>query len=157
VAHVRSRHEKVVRQGLEQRGIEHLLPVYRSMRQWKDRRKQIEAALFPGYVFVHFALSRRAEVLKIPGVIQFVSCAAQPVSIPQHEIAPLQQGSRFGTNILPHPFLCAGQRVRVRSGPLAGVEGFILRRKDRVRLVISIAMIMRSASLEVDESDVAPI
>ena len=155
-AQVRSRHEKVVQRALEQRKIQYFLPVYRSVRQWKDRRKEIERVLFPGYIFVHFDLREKMRVLKIPGVLQFVGRGSQPVEVPEREIEPFQLGLCQGIQVLPHPFLQTGRRVRVRGGPLAGIEGIMLRRKDRVRLVISVEMIMQSAVVEVDETDVVP-
>jgi len=130
--------------------------VYRSVHRWKDRRKEIELALFPSYVFVHLALKDRLIVLKIPGVVHIVSSGGKPTPLAEGEIEQLQRGIDGSVRMQPHPFLQAGRRVRVRSGPMAGLEGILLRRKDGLRLVLSIEILMRSVALEIDEADVEP-
>ena len=85
-AHTRARHEKKVAQQLEDRGIEHLLPLYHSVRRWKDRRKELDLVLFPGYVFVRLAPPDRLRVLQLPGVARFVSFNGQPAALPQHDL-----------------------------------------------------------------------
>jgi transcription antitermination factor NusG len=157
VAHVRSRHEKHVKRQLEERQINHFLPLYCSVRRWKDRRKELEMVLFPGYIFVHLDLRDRLRVLRIPGLVRFVGCNIQPAALPDGEIEALRRGFVQGINAQPHPFLRAGRRVRVRYGPLAGAEGILLRRKDRIRVVISIDLIMRSIVVELDEADISPV
>jgi transcription antitermination factor NusG len=157
VAHVRSRHEKHVARQLEERQIDHFLPLYCSIRRWKDRRKELEMVLFPGYIFVHLDLREWMPVLRIPGFVRLVGCNTQPVALPNGEIEALRHGFRQGINVQPHPFLKIGRRVRVRYGPLAGTEGILLRRKDRIRVVISIDLIMRSVAVELDEADISPL
>ena len=66
--------------------IECFLPVYKSVRRWKDRRKQLELPLFPGYVFVRIALQDRLRVLRLPGVVQFVTFQGKPAALPEPEI-----------------------------------------------------------------------
>jgi transcription antitermination factor NusG len=148
------RHEKLVAEQIERRDISCFLPLYRSVRRWKDRRKELELALFPGYVFVHIALQDRLQVLQVPGAVRLVTFNGQPAALPEHEIECLRnRQSSFGT-IEPHPYLCVGRRVRVRSGPLQGLEGIIRRSKDKCRVVFSLDLIMRSVAVEVDEADV---
>ena len=148
------RHEKLVAQQIERRHICCFLPLYRSVRRWKDRRKELELALFPGYVFVNIELQNRLQVLKVPGAVRLVTFNGQPAALPQQEIESLRKRqSSFGA-ILPHPYLCVGRRVRVRSGPMQGLEGIIRRSKDKCRVVFSLDLIMRSVSVEVDEADV---
>jgi len=141
---------------MEERAVDHFLPLYRSWHAWKDRRKQVELALFPSYVFVHLALKDRLIVLKIPGVVHIVSSGGKPTPLAEGEIEQLQRGIDGSVRMQPHPFLQAGRRVRVRSGPMAGLEGILLRRKDGLRLVLSIEILMRSVALEIDEADVEP-
>jgi len=138
--YVCSRHEKQVLSQLEERSIACFLPVYKSLRRWKDRRKELELVLFPGYVFVHIDLKDRLRVLQLPSVVRFVSFNGQPAPLPDQ----------------PHPYLKVGQRVHVRSGPLAGADGILTRRKDKFRVVLSIDLIMRSVAVEVDEADIEP-
>jgi transcription antitermination factor NusG len=155
-AHVRSRHEKQVARQLEERHVSCFLPVYRSVRRWKDRRKELELVLFPGYVFVHLDLKDRLRVLQIPSVARFVSFNGQPAALPDAEIEVLISGLAKGVRAEPHPYLKVGHRVRVKHGPLAGTQGILVRRKDKFRVVLSIDLIMRSVAVEVDESDVEP-
>jgi transcription antitermination factor NusG len=151
------RHEKHVAQFLEARGVSYLLPVYPSLRRWKDRRKQIDMVLFPGYVFVNIELGHRVGVLRLPGVARFVTFQGLPAVIPEHEIQAISVSVRAGVAIQPHPYLQKGRRVRVRNGPMAGVEGILVRRKEGFRVVLSIDLIMSSVAAEVDEFDIEPL
>jgi transcription antitermination factor NusG len=151
------RHEKCVAQQVEQRSIACFLPMYRSVRRWKDRRKELELALFPGYVFVRLALQDRLRVLQLPGAVHLVSFNGQPAVLPEAEIEGLRQRLARGGSLEPHPYLRVGRRVRVCGGPMLGLEGIIVRRKDRCRVVFSLDLLMRSAAVEVDECDVEPI
>jgi transcription antitermination factor NusG len=153
-AHVCSRHEKQVMSQLQQRQVDCFLPVYRSVRRWKDRRKELDLALFPGYVFVHMDLKDRLRVLQLPSVVRFVSFNGNPAPLPDSDIESLSNGLASGIRAEPHPYLKVGQQVRVRSGPMAGAQGILIRRKDKFRLVLSIDLIMRSVAVEVDEADV---
>jgi transcription antitermination factor NusG len=154
--YVCSRHEKQVLSQLQERNINCFLPVYRSVRRWKDRRKELELVLFPGYVFVHLDLKDRLRVLQLPSVVRFVSFNGQPAPLQDTEIEVLSKGLASGIRAEPHPYLKVGHRVRVRSGPLAGAQGILVRRKDRFRVVLSIDLIMRSVAVEVDEADIEP-
>ncbi len=147
------RHEKRVAEQIEQRRISCFLPLYRSVRRWKDRRKELELVLFPGYVFVHMAFQDKLQVLKVPGAVRLVTFNGQPVALPEQEIECLRN-RQSSSNLEPHPYLRVGRRVRVRSGPMQGLEGIIRRNKDKCRLVFSLDLIMRSVAVEVDEADV---
>jgi transcription antitermination factor NusG len=147
------RHEKFVADQINRQGIDCFLPLYRSMRRWKDRRKELALVLFPGYVFVQMALQNRLRVLQLPGAVRLVSFNGQPTPMPEEEIENLRTRLSSG-NVEPHPYLAVGRRVRVRSGPLQGLEGIIVRTKDRCRIVLSIHLIMRSVAVEVDDGDV---
>jgi transcription antitermination factor NusG len=155
--YVCSRHEKQVLSQLQERKINCFLPVYRSVRRWKDRRKELELVLFPGYVFVHIDLKDRLRVLQLPSVVRFVSFNGQPAPLQDTEIEVLSKGLASGIRAEPHPYLKVGQRVHVRSGPLAGADGILVRRKDKFRVVLSIDLITRSVAVEVDEADIEPI
>lgn len=151
-----ARHEKHVAEQIKQRSISCFLPLYRSVRRWKDRRKELDLALFPGYVFVHVAPQDRLRVLRLPGVVRFVSLNGHPVPVPEAEMGCLMNGMRIGVRLEPHPYLTAGRRVRVKYGPLAPAQGILVRRKDKFRVVLSLDLIMRSVSVEVDEADIEP-
>ena len=151
------RHEKSLAQQIERRGVSCFVPLYRSVRRWKDRRKELDLVLFPGYVFVQISLQHRLRILQIPGAVRLVSFNGQPAPLPEEEIESLRQRLSGVRGVEPHPYLRVGRRVRVRSGPLAGMEGIIRRKKDRCRIVFSIDLIMRSVAVEIDEADVEPI
>jgi len=151
------RHEKCVAQQIEQRNISCFLPLYRSVRRWKDRRKELELALFPGYVFVRLELKDRMRVLQLPSVVRLVSFNGEPAVLPEAEIEGLRERLSRGGCVEPHPYLNVGRRVRVSAGPMAGLEGIIVRRKDRCRVVFSLDLLMRSVAVEVDEADVEPV
>jgi transcription antitermination factor NusG len=151
------RHEKHVAHFLDAGGVNYLLPLYSSMRLWKDRRKQIDMVLFPGYVFVSIELRHRVAVLRLPGVARFVTFQGLPAVIPEREIQAIGLTANAGVAMQPHPYLQKGRRVRVRNGPMAGVEGILVRRKDRYRVVLSVNLIMSSVAAEVDEFDVEPL
>jgi transcription antitermination factor NusG len=150
------RHEKRVVQQIERHRISCFLPLYRSVRRWKDRRKELELALFPGYVFVRIALQDRLRVLQLASVVRFVSFNGRPLPLPQCEMDTLMNGLRSGVRAEPHPYLTVGRRVSVKHGPLAGSQGILVRRKDKFRVVLSLELIMRSVAVEVDEADVEP-
>jgi transcription elongation factor/antiterminator RfaH len=147
------RHEKLVAQQIERRSFHCFLPLYRSVRRWKDRRKELELALFPGYVFVRMAFENRLQVLQMRGVVRMVSFNGQPAVLPAQEIEDLERRLSGAMRAEPYPYLRTGRRVRVRSGPMQGLEGIVVRRKDCYRVVFSIDLIMRSLAVEVDESD----
>jgi transcription antitermination factor NusG len=154
---VRPRHEKFVARHLECHGLNYFLPVYRSVRCWKDRRKELDMSLFPGYVFVNLNLRDRLGVLVAPGVVRFVLFQGQPAAIPDSEIHALESSLSAGGELQPHPYLREGARVRVKRGPLLGTEGIMIQRKQRYRLVLSIDLIQRSVIAEIDEGDVEPL
>lgn len=155
-AYTSANHEKRVAEQLGVRQVEHFLPQYASVRRWKDRRVTLQMPLFPGYVFVRFVLRDRFQVLQIPGVVHLVSFGGHPAPLREEDIHAIQNCLSHGNQVEPHPYLQAGRRARVKSGPLQGLEGIILRRKNRTRFILSLDLIMRSVAVEIDEIDLAP-
>jgi transcription antitermination factor NusG len=149
-AYTSSNHEKRVVELLSQRSVEHFLPLYQTARRWKDRLAQLQLPLFPGYVFVRLALHDRLQVLQVPGVSKLVGFNGTPTALPQAEIDALRASLLNGVRAEPHPYLTVGRKVRVRGGSLAGLEGILVRKKNRTRFVISLDLIMRSVAVEVD-------
>ena len=152
-AYTSARHEKIVARQLEERCIEKFLPLYRSWRQWKDRRKLVEFALFPSYVFVRIEARNKLRVLQVPGIVSLVTFNGQLAELPEQEINALRSGLDHGVYAEPCPYLRVGRRVRVAAGPLAGAEGILLKKKDKCRVVISLDVLMRSVAVEVDGTD----
>ena len=156
-AYTCANHEKSVAAQLQARAVEHLLPLYSSMRRWKDRRVLVDFPLFPGYVFIRLALCERLRVLQIPSLVRLVGFGGQPYALGEGEIALLRSSLAGTTRFAPHPYLRAGNRVRIARGPLRGAEGILLRRKNELRVVLSIDVIACSASVEVDSADIERI
>jgi transcription termination/antitermination protein NusG len=150
-------HERRVAERFDARNVEHFLPTYVSVSQWKDRRVKSELPLFPGYIFVRLTAGERIRVLEVPGVAGLVSFNRQPYPIPDAEIAGLRAGTEHALPLMPHPYLNAGAKVRVTRGPLEGFEGVLVRKKNLYRFVLSLHLIARSASLEIDAADIEPI
>ena len=152
-AYTRSNHEKRIAMQLEERAVEHFLPLYSSVRRWTDRRIRLELPLFPGYVFVRFALGDRLRVLQIPSVVRLVGINGQPTALPDAEMEILRSRLSERSWAEPCPFLTNGRRVRVKTGPLAGLSGILVRRRSGLRVVISIDLIARSIIADVDSAD----
>ncbi len=157
VAYTNPRHEKRVCQQMEGNRFDCFVPLYKSVHRWKDRCKQLELPLFPAYVFVRMALKDRLQVLRLPGVVQLVSFKGKPAALPDCEIEALRGRLILNVHVEPHPYLKIGRRVRVHGGPIAGLEGILVRRKDKFRVVVSIHMIQRSVAVEVGESEIEPL
>ena len=152
--YTRHRHEKAVAQYISGKGLEVFLPLYRTAHRWKDRTKDLVLPLFPNYVFVSSCPGLRGYILSTPGVCDFVRVAGVPAPLRTEEIDAVRQVVEQGLNAEPHPFLKFGDQVRVRSGPLEGVEGILLRKKNFYRLVLSVELLVKSISVEVDVADI---
>jgi transcription antitermination factor NusG len=148
--YTRHQHEKTVAQILTSKGFDTFLPLYRSARTWNDRTKMLDLPLFPCYVFLQGGFERRAEIITTPGIHFIVSSGGQPAAIPPCEIDVIRRAVESGSRVEPHPLLECGNRVRVKSGPLAGVEGILVRKKNSYRLVLSVEMLGKAAAVEVD-------
>lgn len=156
-AYTSANHEKRVAGQLDARGIEHFLPLYESVRRWKDRSVKLNLPLFPGYVFVRLELRDKLSVVQIPGVARLVGFDGTPAALPDEEIEALRASFASGVRAEPHPFLTVGRKVRVKAGPLAGMRGVLVQRKGNLRVVISIELIHRSVAVQLDEPDLEPL
>ena len=152
-AYTSANHEKRVAQQLEWRGIENYLPVHDCVRRWKDRRVRLQSPLFPGYVFVRLALRDRLRVLQVPGVARLVGFDGRPTPVTAEDIEAIRACLAGNRDVQPHPYVRCGQRVRVLSGPLAGLSGIVVRQKNRTRFVVSFDVLERSVAVEMDDSD----
>jgi len=151
------RHEKAVARQFEVRRIEAFLPSYRSVRRWKNGcRVSVEQPLFPGYLFVSLERSDYIRVLQTPGVLSLVGSGRQPTPLPISEIESLRCGLPL-RDCEPHPYLIAGQRVRIHSGALAGMAGVLVRKKNNLRVVLTVDLIMQSVSVEVGIDEIEPV
>ena len=152
--YTRHQHEKTVTEMLSAKGFEVFLPLYGSVRRWKDRSKKITLPLFPCYVFVRGGLDRRLQVVTTPGVHMILFHGERVAMIPRAEIEAIRKAVEGPFRVEPHPFLKCGERVRVIRGSLQGVEGVLVRKKSLYRLVLSVDMMAKSVAVEIDSTDV---
>ena len=156
--YTRSRHEKVVYELLNDKGVETFLPLRVLLSQWKDRKKKIESPLFPGYLFTRInILDDFTKVITSKGVVKILGTNGTPISIPINEIDSVKTLLKSGLKYDPYPFLKSGMKVQVIRGPLQGIIGKINERLGKYKLLISIELIKRSISVEIDVKDVEPI
>jgi transcription antitermination factor NusG len=157
--HIRSRHEKLVARQLFQKQIEAFLPLREEVHRWKDRYKKVEVPLFSGYVFAQFARSspRRHAVLTTPGVIRIVGFGECDAPVPDEQIEALRRVVESDVHMEKHKYLRVGQRVRVISGALAGIEGILKRIKGNARLVIAVEPIRQAVAVELAGYEVVPV
>ena len=146
----RHQHEKSVALSLSNKNHEVFLPLYRSVRRWQDRAKSLWLPLFPCYLFVREGMDRQLQIVTTPGVVHVVKWGGQPAIVPQAQLDAVRQMVESRLPVEAHALLQAGDRVRVKTGPLMGLEGILTRKKGIARLVVSIAMLGRSAAVEID-------
>lgn len=155
--YTRHQHEKTVAEMLSAKGFEVFLPLYDSLRTWKDRKKMLSLPLFPCYVFVRGGVDRRLQVVSTPGVHMILCNGDRVAIIPDAQIDAIRKTVDGNLRVEPHPFLKCGERVRVRRGTLEGVEGLLVRKKNQYRLVLCVDMLAQCVAVEVDASDVEPV
>ncbi len=152
----RSRHEQVVREQIQEKGIEAFLPTITRWSRWKDRRKKVDWPLFPGYCFARFDPADRLSVLKCTGVVSIVSFNGDIAPIPDLEIDSLRRLVTSELQYDPCPLIKEGTMVEVVHGPLKGVVGRLLRKGAHARLILAVDLIGQAVSVEVDAADVKP-
>ena len=148
--YTRHQHEKAVAQALSGKGFDVFLPQYRTVHRWKDRHKEMLLPLFPNYVFIRGGLDRMLSIVTTPGVHSLVSWGARPADIPTEEIETVRRLVESPLQVEPHPFLKCGDLVRIKSGPLEGIAGILVRKTRGFRLVLSVEMLSKSIAIEVD-------
>jgi transcription antitermination factor NusG len=151
-AYTAPRHEKRVLQHLESKGVESYLPLYSSTRCWNGRRAVVQLPLFPGYLFVSIDPAQRMRVLEVPGVLSIVSSHGKLTPLPVGEIEALRV-ALASRKAEMNPLLCPGKKVRIKVGPLRGLEGVVVKRTRKLRLVVSIECIQRSFAVELEAGD----
>ena len=147
---VRPRYERLVLELLSDKICERFLPTHESRRRWSDRWKRLERPLFPGYVFGRFRVTEKHVVMATSGVVRIVGIGQMPAPVPDDEIAALQQLAQQRIPVYPHEFVSVGDRIRVRSGPFAGLTGIVVRNNGETRLVVSVNLLRRSVAVEVE-------
>ncbi len=153
----KSNREKCVSSLLEARGLQPYLPLYRTRRQWSDRTVETSLPLFSGYLFCRFDSRVPSSVTCTPGVVSVLGFGGKPAPIPDDEINAIENVLRSGLAAEPCAFLRQGQRIRLQRGPLTGLEGILVQKKSNWRLVVSVEMLQRSLSVEVDPQSVSAL
>jgi transcription antitermination factor NusG len=155
----RARHEKIVAQRLREVGVTSFLPVITELRKWSDRKKLVEFPLFSCYVFAKLSPTNegRLKALRIDGVYSLVGARAEGTPIPEEQIDAIRRIAEERLVWHSHPFLKVGQRVRIRSGALDGVEGILVARSGESTLIVSVDAIQRSLAVRIDGYAVEPI
>ena len=139
------------------KGFNTFLPLYTTTHNWKDRTKTLTLPLFPCYVFLKGGIDRRLHILTTPGIYGLVSSAGQPAAIPDIEIEAIRRVVESGVSVETHPYLKCGDWVRVKCGPLTGIEGILVRKKNSSRLVLSVEILGTAAAIEVAAFQVEPV
>jgi transcription antitermination factor NusG len=156
-AYTAPRHEKAVLRHLDVRHVESFLPLYTSVRRWKNGcRVAVEQPLFPGYVFVHIERRSWVKVLQVPGVVSLVSSGREPSALQTGEIESLRVGLPQ-RQYEPHPKVAVGDKVRIVEGPFSGMSGVLVRKKSDFRVVLTLELIMQSVAVEVGLNEVEPL
>jgi transcription antitermination factor NusG len=150
--YTRHQHEKTVARLLSGKGLETFLPLYATVHRWKTGMKQLSLPLFPCYVFVRGPVERWLPVLSTPGVHAVVAFGGRPAMISRLEIDAVRTVVEGAVKAEPHPFIKCGDRVRIKAGPLEGIEGILLRKKSQWKLLLSVEMLERSVAVEIDGS-----
>jgi transcription antitermination factor NusG len=146
------RHEKAVSDLLRNKGFETFLPLYKRRHQYDRRFREFELPLFPGYLFCHTSLSTRLPIMTTPGVIRIVGAGRTPIPVDNTEIWSLKKAVEAGVAVSPHQFWKSGQIGRISTGPLAGVEGVVVKSKESLRLILCVTLLQRAVMLEIDSS-----
>jgi len=154
---VRTRWESSTAVLLSGKGYEALLPTYKTKKRWNGRLSEIDAPLFPGYVFCRFDALKRLPVLVTPGVISVVGRGRVPLPVDDSEITAIQTVVGSGLRAEPWPYLELGQKIRIERDALAGLEGILVNFKGSNRIVVSVTLLHRSVALEIDRSCVKSV
>jgi len=154
--HVKTRFERLVEMQLEKKGYEVFLPTYASSRNWSDRVKEIHLPLFPSYVFCRFHFDNRLPIIMTAGVNSVVGAGKTPISVSEGEIAAIRQALDSGMKTRPSPYIAEGEEVHIAQGPLKGLKGILVRSNGDDRLILSVTLLMRSISVEIDRAWIVP-
>jgi transcription antitermination factor NusG len=157
--YTKHQHEKSASNLLSKKGFEVLLPLYNARRHWKDRAKIVSLPVFPCYLFLRADLDRRLDVLRTPGVFWLVGNEGRACPIPESEIEAVRKITQNPLQIEPHPYpsLQDGDFVRIRNGALAGIQGILMHIKNRYRVILSVSVLQKAVSVEVDISSVESV
>ena len=153
---VRSHHERIASTVIESKGFECFLPLYKARRRWSDRIKELDLPLFPGYVFCSFEPAQHGLVVSSPGVASVVKFGLELAPVAPDELESVELLIKSRLDLMPWPRIECGERVCIEEGPLKGLEGVVVRHRSDLRLVVSVMLLQRSVSVEVDHRWLRP-
>ena len=155
--HVHARKESLIASHLEGQGVQCFLPLYKSVRKWSDRTKEVQQPLFPSYLFSRFDYQDRRTVVMTPGVLRVVGNGREAIPVPDEEVKAIQTAVAAGLSHQPWPYIEVGERVRLTYGTLSGLEGILINFKGEHRVVLSVNLLQRSVAFEADLEWLAPV
>lgn len=156
----RSRHEKIAETALEGRGFEVFLPLYKTLRIWSDRRRELLVPLFSGYLFVKCEMnsSIKTQILNSSkGVVSIIGFRGKSIPVPDREIESIKLLLQKNDKVTPIARIVKGKKVRIISGPLKGVEGIFKELKGKRKIICLIELLGRSVEAEFLEGDIIPV
>ena len=148
------RHEKVVNNALQKKDIKTFLPLRTSINRWSDRKKEVSVPLFPGYIFIHAGWEEISKSLNTRSVVRVLGNSDGPIPIPDMQIEGIRTLIENKINFEAHPLIKVGREVVVSNGPLEGFTGKVIEKRGSYKLILSLDLIKRSVSAEVDINDV---
>ena len=149
---VRTRSEPVAAAGLRDREYDPFSPTLSERRKYSDRMAFVNTPLFPGYLFCRLNIHKKVDVLSAPAVEHIVSYAGVPAVVPDDEIDAIRRAVEAGARA--RPYLAVGQKIRIEYGALAGIEGILERVGKENRIVVSVHLLQRSVSVEINEDQI---
>ena len=156
--HTRSRHEKQVDSFLKEKCIDSFLPLIKTLSRRRDRRSFVDLPLFPGYLFVNIPLDNVFDVISTRGVVRIIGTDPfTPTPIPEKQVNDIKILISSNVKLDPYKYLQSGTKVRVKAGPLMGIEGIFLKRKATYRVIVSVELLQRSTAAEVCIADIEPV
>ncbi len=157
--YTRSRFEKQVAEQLDRKRLPVFLPLRLEVHRWQDRYQKVEVPMFRGYLFAQFApaSAERTAILRTVGVVRIVGFGQTYAEVPAEQIAALRRLADERALLHPHRYLRVGQRVKIASGALAGVEGILVRVKKQDRLVVAVDAIRQAVAVELAGYEVIPL
>lgn len=142
-------------QMLRQLGYEYFSPCTGIVRELSDRQKRMQVPLFPGYIFCRFNPEKRLALLQVPGILGVVGSGKQLLEVDRNEIEAIRMALASKLPIEPFNEIVPGQKVKVMQGPLRGLKGRLVRIETQSRLLLSVTMLNRTVSVEVEAHQLA--
>ena len=148
--YTKPRHEKTVENELLKKGFEVYLPILKERRKWSDRKKWVEFPLFRSYIFVKTEIKNSLFVLQTMGVVKVIKFGGEIAVIQNDSIQAIKLMIEGGYMPESTDYFVKGEAVEVKSGPLKGLIGEVIRVHNRDRLLVRVDAIQHSISVQID-------